>query len=159
MEIKRGTAVSPGVAIGPALVLDTEWYRIPQRFVPLAERDAEVLRLHRSLDQAAREARASQDAVSARLGPQYGAIFGAHAAMLADPTLGREVEALIRDQHYSAEYAVSRVMRRHAKALENIGGVMAERVGDVFDLEKRILGELLGQRREQMRQLREPVIV
>ena len=31
MEIKRGIAVSPGVAIGPALVLDSEWFRIPQR--------------------------------------------------------------------------------------------------------------------------------
>jgi phosphoenolpyruvate-protein phosphotransferase (PTS system enzyme I) len=159
MEIKRGTAVSPGVAIGPALVLDTEWYRIPQRFVPLSEREAEVTRLRKALDESAREARQSQDAVSARLGPQYGAIFGAHAVMLADPTLAREVEALIRDQHFSAEYAVSRVMRRHAKALENIGGLMAERVGDVFDLEKRILGQLLGQRREQMRRLSEPVIV
>ena len=33
MEIKRGIAVSPGVAIGPALVLDTEWFRIPQRVI------------------------------------------------------------------------------------------------------------------------------
>ena len=33
MEIKRGIPVSPGVAIGPALVLDTEWFRIPQRSV------------------------------------------------------------------------------------------------------------------------------
>ena len=33
MEIKRGIAVSPGVAIGPALVLDTEGFRIPQRTI------------------------------------------------------------------------------------------------------------------------------
>src|SRR5260370_12341421 len=125
MEIKRGTAVSPGVAIGPALVLDTEWYRIPQRFVPLSERDAEVARLRRALDESAREARQSQDAVSARLGPQYGAIFGAHAVMLADPALGREVETRIRAQHFSAEYAVSRAMRRPPRAPESIAGPIA----------------------------------
>jgi len=33
METKQGIPVSPGVAIGPALVLDTEWFRIPQRLV------------------------------------------------------------------------------------------------------------------------------
>src|SRR5262249_18402567 len=130
MEIKRGTAVSPGVAIGPALVLDTEWFRIPQRFVAPAERDAEAERLRRALDAAAQEARAGQEAVSSRLGAQYGAIFGAHALMLADPALGREIEALIRQKDYAAEYAVSRAMRRHAKALEAIGGPMAGRVAD-----------------------------
>ena len=45
MDIKRGIAVSTGVAIGPALVLDTEWFRIPQRFIPPEESDAEVDRL------------------------------------------------------------------------------------------------------------------
>ena len=33
MEIKRGIAVSPGVAIGPALVVDTEGFRIPKRMI------------------------------------------------------------------------------------------------------------------------------
>ena len=37
MEIKRGIPVSAGVAIGPALVLDTEFYRIPQRTVDPAQ--------------------------------------------------------------------------------------------------------------------------
>ena len=45
MEIKRGIAVSPGVAIGPALVLDTEWFRIPQRIVEPEQVDEEIDRL------------------------------------------------------------------------------------------------------------------
>jgi phosphotransferase system enzyme I (PtsI) len=160
MEIKRGIAVSPGVAIGPALVLDSEWFRIPQRAVPNTQIDSECQRLRQALAQAADEARVNQQAVTAKLGPQYGAIFAAHALMLTDPTLAQEVEALIRNDHFAVEYAVSRVMRRYAKALESIeGGYLAERVADVFDIEKRILRHLLGQRREQLRDLREPVIV
>ncbi len=54
MEIKRGIAVSPGVAIGPALVLDTEWYRIPQRFIEPDQSQAEVARLQEALNAAAR---------------------------------------------------------------------------------------------------------
>ena len=57
MEIKRGTAVSPGVAIGPALVLDSEGFRIPQRFVPANQVEAEVERLRVALAAAAGEAR------------------------------------------------------------------------------------------------------
>jgi phosphotransferase system enzyme I (PtsI) len=160
MEIKRGIAVSPGVAIGPALVLDTEWFRIPQRFVEPAGVVGEIQRLDHALAAAARETRESQDAVSARLGPQYGAIFAAHAAMITDPTLAHEIEGLIREQHYAAEYAVSRVMRRYAKALEGIdGGYLASRVADLFDIEKRILRNLLGERREQLQQLRQAVVV
>jgi phosphotransferase system enzyme I (PtsI) len=160
MEIKRGIAVSPGVAIGPALVLDSEWFRIPQRAILPAGVEAECQRLRQALDQAARETRANQEAVTAKLGPQYGAIFGAHGLMLTDPTLAREIETLIRNDHFAAEYAVSRVMRRYAKALESIeGGYLADRVADLFDIEKRILRHLLGQRREQLRHLSTPVIV
>src|SRR3984893_4659894 len=120
MEIKRGIAVSPGVAIGPALVLDTEWFRIPQRFVEGDCAAAEVARLREALAASSREARDHRQAVSAKLGPQYGAIFEAHALMIEDSTLAREIEGLICEQHYAAEYAVSRVMRRYAKALESI---------------------------------------
>jgi phosphotransferase system enzyme I (PtsI) len=160
MEIKRGIAVSSGVAIGPALVLDSEWFRIPQRAVSANQLDSECQRLRQAVAQAAAETRANQDAVTAKLGPQYGAIFGAHALMLTDPTLLQEIEGLIHSDHFAVEYAVSRVMRRYAKALESIeGGYLADRVADLFDIEKRILRHLLGQRREQLRDLREPVIV
>jgi phosphotransferase system enzyme I (PtsI) len=160
MEIKRGIAVSPGVAIGPALVLDSEWFRIPQRVIPPNQIDSECQRLRQALAQAAAETRANQEAVTAKLGPQYGAIFAAHALMLTDPTLLQEIEALVRSDHFAVEYAVSRVIRRYAKALESIeGGYLADRVADLFDIEKRILRHLLGQRREQLRDLREPVIV
>jgi phosphotransferase system enzyme I (PtsI) len=160
MDIKRGIAVSPGVAVGPALVLDAEWFRLPQRFIDPDHAEREVGRLDSALRLAAAEARDNQDAVSAKLGPQYGAIFGAHALMLADPALAREVEALIRGQHFAAEYAVSRVIRRYAKALESIqGGHLATRVSDLFDMEKRILRHLLGQRREELAHLSEAVVV
>src|SRR5947208_5048128 len=145
MEIKRGIAVSPGVALGPALVLDTEGFRIPQRFVHPEEVADETARLKKALAAAAAQTRDTQQAVAAKLGPQYGAIFGSHAAMLSDPGLAREVETLIRDQYYAAEYAVSRVMRRYAKAMESIeDSYLAARVSDLFDIEKRILTNLLG---------------
>jgi len=160
MEIKRGIPVSPGVAIGPALVLDTEWFRIPQRFIEGDHLADELQRLKHALGVAAEEARGHQQAVNSKLGRQYGAIFEAHALMIEDPSLSREIEGLVKDQGYAAEYAVSRVMRRYAKALESIDrGNFATRAADLFDIEKSILRHLLGHRREQIQQLKEAVIV
>lgn len=161
MEIKRGIPVSGGVAIGPALVLDTEWYRIPKRFVEPDQIDAEVARLHRALKAAAAEARGHEQTIHDRLGRQYAAIFEAHALLIEDPTLIGEVESLIQNQRFTAEYAVSRVMRGYVKALEDLShnSPMPTRVSDLFDVERAIIGSLLGQRREQMTQLQSPVIV
>src|SRR4051812_4501823 len=103
MDIKRGTPVSPGVAIGPALVLDTEWFRIPQRFVEGDNATEEVDRLAQALRSAAGEARADQQTVSDKLGGQYGAILGAHAMLIEDPFLAEEVATLIREQGMAAE--------------------------------------------------------
>jgi phosphotransferase system enzyme I (PtsI) len=160
MEIKRGIPVSPGVAIGPALVLDTEWFRIPQRSVERDRVKEELSRLHQALAAAAAAARDRQQAVTDRLGQQYGAVFGAHALLIEDEALGREIETLIRDNHYAAEYAVSRVIRRYAKALEGIEqGQLGTRAADLFDIERAILEHLLGQRREQVQTLQQPVII
>lgn len=160
MEIKRGIAVSPGVAIGTALVLDTEWFRIPQRFIDSGVAGDEIERLRRALVTAAREARDKERAVGDKLGREYGAIFGAQASMIEDPLLRDETEALIREQEHAAEYAVSRVMRRRTKMLQSIDrGAFAARANDLYDIEKSIISSLLGQKREQLPELREAVIV
>ena len=160
MEIKRGIPVSAGVAIGPALVLDTEGFRIPRRCVRRKEVGGELERLRKALHLSADDARVNQKAVSDKLGQQYGGIFGAHALLIEDSSLLRELEAQIREQSFSAEYAVSQVMRRHAKALESIdSGGLATRAADLVDIEKSILSHLLGQRREQIADLQEAVVI
>lgn len=160
MEIKRGISVAPGVVIGPALVLDTEGVRIPRRFIGNDHQEKEVQRLQLALAAAAEEARGNNEAVAAKLGKQYGAIFTAHALLLEDPALVREIEALIREKGQAAEYAVSRVIRRYVKKLQSLNkGVFASRSSDFFDIEKSILRHLLGHKRELLQQLKEPVVV
>jgi phosphotransferase system enzyme I (PtsI) len=160
MEIKRGIPVSPGVAIGPALVLDTDWFRIPQRTIAPGAVTEELRRLRQALAAAAAAAREQQQTITDRLGKQYGAIFGAHALLVEDPSLIREVETLIKEQRFAAEYAVSRVIRRYAKALESMErGHLSTRAADLFDIERNVLEHLLGQRREGLRNLQEPVVI
>jgi phosphotransferase system enzyme I (PtsI) len=159
MEIKRGIAVSPGVAIGPAFVVDTEGFRIPRRTIEREEVTDEITRLRAALAGAALEARETQKDIAVKLGKQYGAIFAAHALLIEDPELVRELESLISDKQHSAAYAVSRVMRRHAKALENLHHpTFSTRSSDLFDIEKAILRHLLGEEEGSL-DVKEPVVV
>jgi phosphotransferase system enzyme I (PtsI) len=160
MQQLRGIAVSPGVAIGEALVMDTEGFRIPRRFVSRDAVDDEMNRLHRAIDSAAEEIRQNRDAVSEQLGEKYGAIFEAHLQMLQDSRLREELEEMISQRHYSPEYAVSRTLRRYAQVFQNLQShYLAERAADIFDIEKRLLRHLLGRRREGLDHLTSPVLV
>jgi phosphotransferase system enzyme I (PtsI) len=160
MQILQGITVSPGIAIGEALVLDNEGFRIPDRFVLRDAVESELHRLDQAINSVAGEIRHNRDEVTQQLGHQYGAIFSAHLQMLRDPMLHDEIEALIRQQHHSAEYAVSRTLRRYAKVFQQLENVyMAERAHDVFDLESSLLANLLGRRRESLADLETPAIV
>ncbi|MEN6557988.1 MAG: phosphoenolpyruvate--protein phosphotransferase [Thermoguttaceae bacterium] len=160
MQKLQGIAVSPGVAIGEALVMDNEGFRIPRRFVA---RDAvvdEVERLDKAVAAAAAEIAHHRETVSAELGEKYGAIFEAHLQMLQDSRLRSELEEMIRQRHYSPEYAVSRTLRRYAQVFQRLeSSYLAERASDIFDIEKRLLRHLLGRRREGIAHLTSAVLV
>ena len=160
MQKLQGIAVSPGIAIGEALVVDNEGFRIPRRFVARDAVEHELERLDQAIGAAGQEIERNRDAVSRELGEQYGAIFSAHLQMLRDPQLRGELEGMIRQKHYSPEYAVSRALRRYAKVFQSLdNSYLAERANDIFDIEKRLLRNLLGRRREELAHLVSPVIV
>ncbi|GIW93362.1 MAG: phosphoenolpyruvate-protein phosphotransferase [Pirellulaceae bacterium] len=160
MITHMGIPVSPGVAIGEALVLDQERIRIPRRFVSRDAVEEELERLRRAVDQVADDISQNRDLITAELGEQYGAIFAAHLAMLRDPTLQQSWERLIRQEYYSPEHAVSSTLRKYAAVFERMPQrYLAERAHDVLDLERSLLRRLLGLRREELTQINTPVVV
>lgn len=160
MQTLPGIAVSPGVAIGEALILDNEGFRIPRRFVVRDAVDEELARLGKAMDAVGGEMERNRDAITQQLGEQYGAIFSAHLQMLRDPQLRREVEEMIREQQFSPEYAVSRTLRRYAKIFQQLEtSSLAERAQDFYDIEKTLLRNLTGRKREELASLNAPVII
>jgi phosphoenolpyruvate-protein phosphotransferase (PTS system enzyme I) len=160
VQVLQGIAVSPGVAIGEALVLDTEGFRIPARFVTRDAVEEELARLAAAIAAVEQIIDGHREAISRELGSQYGAIFSAHLQMLRDVRLREELDQLVRQQHYSPEYAVSRTLRQYAKVFQSQGSsYLAERATDLFDIEKHLLRSLLGQRREELGRLTSPVLI
>ncbi len=156
----QGIAVSPGVAIGEAFVVDHEGFRIPRRFVAKDAVNYEIERLQRALDAVANEIDENRKRIDEQLGTQYGAIFSAHLRMLQDSQLVDALKQLVQQRHYSPEYAVTTTLRKYAQAFEQLPGhVLAERAHDIYDIERRILRQLLGRRREELAHLTSPAII
>jgi phosphotransferase system enzyme I (PtsI) len=159
MERLQGIPVSPGVAIGEVLVMDTEGFRIPRRFLPRDAVEDELERLQRAVADATAEIERHRDKVEKQLGKEYAAIFSAHVQMLNDRGLRSKLEEMIRQRHYSPEYSVSRALRAYAKVFQSLDGVMPERAADIFDIEKRLLRHLFGKRREELAHVHSEVLV
>ena len=160
METRKGIAVSPGVAIAPAIVLDSEQFRIPRRVIEPAEVELELARFQEAVERAREEIRELRQRVAADIGEKLGAIFDVQDALLGDPSVVDEIRELIQRERYAPEYAVSQILKGYAKkvlALPN--RYMSERVADVWDVEKRLLRNLIGAKRESLHQLTGPVIV
>jgi phosphotransferase system enzyme I (PtsI) len=162
MHVRRGIAVCPGIAIGPALVLDTEGVRIPVQFVPPEQVETEVLRLRAAVDEARRQAVERQQELSRTHGRVIGDIFGAKGELYDDAKLVGGIEGLIRAKNYSAEYAVSRHVNTILKQLDEKAAILPQAArlrGDYVDFEKHLIGLLQGGKREPMSAVSEPVIV
>ena len=61
MQIKRGIAVSPGVVTGEVVVLGTEDFRIPNRFVSVDAVESELGRFRNTLEAVWEEIEENED--------------------------------------------------------------------------------------------------
>ena len=160
MHILQGIAVAPGVAIGESLIVDSEGFRIPRRFVTRDIVEDEVDRLERAVLAVGSQIEKNRETVSAQLGDQCGAILSAQLQMLNDGKLRESWHQHIREHLNSPEYAVSRTLREYAKVFQSLdSGTHQALASDIFDIEKRMLRQLLGHRCEEISHLASPVVL
>ncbi|TWU20558.1 Phosphoenolpyruvate-protein phosphotransferase [Novipirellula galeiformis] len=156
----QGIPVSPGVAIGPALVLDADGYRIPRCLVAAEDAESEFTRLQSAVEGVSALLETNRLNTSAVAGVNTGDIFAAQLQMLHDPRLHAELGRRIREEHQAAAYAVSRVLHNYAAALRRLDNpLLADRAEDVLDIEKQLLLQLGAVSRQPLSELTEPVIV
>jgi phosphotransferase system enzyme I (PtsI) len=160
MITKKGINASPGVAIGPALVLDTEEYRIPHRTIDPTQVPGQVRNLDAALAASCQEVGELRAAAARKLGDKTAVIFTFHEQFIADPKLRSTVVGLIERRHYTAAYAFGQVLNERQREFRNVADpYLKERVRDLFDIERRVLRHILGRTREDMTHLTEPVII
>ncbi|MCA9125679.1 MAG: phosphoenolpyruvate--protein phosphotransferase [Planctomycetales bacterium] len=146
----QGIAVSPGVAIGKVLILDREGYRITRSQIDSTDRQIELERLKTAIAEASSRLDQHRQRSTDAIGEHVGAIFSAHQGLLQDPSLQSEWFRYIDEHCYSAEFAVSAVLNRYARAFRSMGSdAMSERATDIRDVERTLLEALGGHPMEQ----------
>ncbi len=156
----QGIAVSPGVAIGKAVVIGQDVFSIPSQYVAADAVEQEVARFHQAVETAAKAIERNRDLVTQQLGPKSGAIFQAHLEILRDQKIHGDIERLIREKQYSPERACSEVLRRFADVFRRLPNPeFAERAYDVLDIERQLLRALLGEPHRALGHLTSPAIL
>jgi phosphotransferase system enzyme I (PtsI) len=159
MKRKEGIGVSPGIAIAQAVVIDNEEFDIPERHVPVDHAQSELDRLNQAIEISQQEIRDLQARTVERIGKEAASIFDFHLGLLNDTVLHQKFKETILSGHVTAEYAVATVLRGYAREFLSMPQYLAERVKDVYDIEKRLLRNLTGQRRQSLSHLTRDVIV
>lgn len=159
MKIRKGIGVSPGVAIAPAVIIDTEEFDIPERHVPPECEQAELDRLGKAIEVSKKEILDLQKDTVERIGKETASIFDFHLGMIEDKVLYGKFSDAITTGHVTAEYSVASVLREYAREFLEMPQYLADRVKDVYDIEKRLLHNLTGQQRQSLSHLDHDVIV
>ncbi len=160
MEILKGIPVSPGVYIGEAFLLESEEVRIPEIAVAAEKIPDEVKRFEAAAGTVDTEIDAIRKQTEDQLGSSLGAILSVQTQLLKDDSLRKQILDKIKNDRFSAEHAVSTTLKAIAKRISGYGGEMfVQRASDINDLQKRLLKELLGGRKEDLSTLTNPVAV
>ena len=160
MEIKKGIAVSPGISIAKSLIIDSEEYRIPRRAIKPSQRITEIQRVRNAFRDAADELRRLEGSQDQAEGGKIKDIFAVHLRFLRDRSLRKKVTDLVYAESVTAEYAVSTVLREIASHFTNVKDTyISERAADIYDIERRLLKQLLGRKREDVDHLRKEVTI
>ncbi|TLD41598.1 MAG: Phosphoenolpyruvate-protein phosphotransferase of PTS system [Candidatus Jettenia ecosi] len=160
MEIRKGIAVSPGVVIREAFMFESEGYRIPRHIIRKEEVDGEIYRLEKAVEDSKKEIQDLESRVSENLGSEIGSIFGTHRMVLQDVRLKNEIIDKIKKTNFTPEFAVSLALRVYIRKFQDVNdSYLAERVSDIFDVERRLLRNLLGEKREELKNLAQEVVL
>jgi len=160
MEIKKGIAVSPGISIARALIIDSEDYRIPRRSIETSQRTTEIQRIRNAFKSAIIELSELEIAQGHTDGSKIKDIFAVHLRYLHDRSLRKKITDLVQSELVTAEYAVSTVLREIALHFSKVqDAYISERAADIYDIERRLLIQLLEKKREDVGHLTEEVTI
>ncbi len=156
----KGAGVSPGIAVGRALILEKDVgsvYRVP---VGDAEVPKEVRRLGEAIEQTRKDLRELKAKVSRTIGDEYASIFDAHAMILGDPTFSDQIVKKIEDEKINAEWALQTVKDElEARFASFDDEYLRDRGADISDVGDSVLKNLLGIAHHDLSEITHDVII
>jgi phosphotransferase system enzyme I (PtsI) len=156
----KGIGVSPGIAIGRAVIIEkrvASVYRVPIRD---EEVDGEVTRFLEALETTRDELLELKQKVSRSMGDEYASIFDAHAMIVSDASFADKVVQKIEEEQVNAEWALSEVEEElQARFASFDDEYLRERVADVKDVSQRVLVNLQGIAHHDVSEITHDVVI
>ena len=160
MEVIKGIPVAPGMVIGRAFAFEEILERVSHHTIPPEGREEELKRLEAAFGAAIADLQEDRDRAAAKLGPEPAKIFEFHLGLLRDRSLVDPIRRHIEEKGAPAAYAVTEAFRALAERFRAMGSeIFRQKASDVLDLDRRVLGKLLGRSSDRLAKLEEPVVV
>lgn len=159
METRRqGIGVSPGIAIGPAYIVEAERPSIPEYTV--SDTEIEVARLEQAVDRVRRDLTALHHRTLAELGEPDAKIIHAHLMLLDDGEVRDTLNQRIHAEARNAEFVVFRLVEEYVTTLKQNGDpAMRERSEDIEDVGDRVVRALLDLQHSDLMHIQEPAVL
>lgn len=159
-RLLRGVGVSPGIAIGPAVVVASALPDVPHRVVARSQVEREVRRLRAAVRDVQRHVGELKERAALRAGPDEARIFDAQMLMLEDADFLGAIEDLIRENHLTAEKAFEFKALEQRDAWMSVGSArLKDRIADLNGVMIRVVRHLMHLEDEDLEGLTQPSIV
>ncbi|MDD3276404.1 MAG: phosphoenolpyruvate--protein phosphotransferase, partial [Kiritimatiellales bacterium] len=158
--ILQGVGVSPGVAVGEAVVFVRDGLITSEREISDQDVPLEIVRFEEALIKTRHQISEIQRKVGSLLGEDSASIFDAHLLVVDDRYFIEEVIKELRARHRNVEAVLHDVAERYIGILERVeDDYLRERAADVRDVTRRISTNFAGKQMDRMDQLERPCIV
>jgi phosphotransferase system enzyme I (PtsP) len=158
-ETLVGKIAYPGVAIGPAAVLEERLGFADILHEEEVDIASEIKRLESALEKTCIQTIFLEKRVAERLGENDASIFHTHLMILEDRSFIKKLQDEISNGHCAA-YATEKIVADYIEVFDNMEDpYLRERAADMEDIGRRILGNLVGDASEQTMHLKHPSIL
>lgn len=158
MKILKGKGVFGGISFGNIAFYNNKTSRkIIRRFTDNHNRELEKFEKAKILANA--ELQILYNEASKNIGEDEAAIFLIQKTILSDEVLNKSITKHIKDENYTAEFAVSSSFDEYINMFSNLKDeYFRERVADIKDISNRIVGILTGKRDKKFKVFKPMVI-
>ena len=156
----EGTAVSPGIATGPLLLLYADEHISRKRRIRPEDVPEEIARFEAALLKTRQQIQGIRNQLAHSIGEADASIFDAHILLLEDTSLIESVKEQLQARLVNVDFAYEQVVRSYtAKMRELDDDYFRERAGDFLDVSRRVLRNLQGKAGVELHDLETPSII
>ena len=156
----KGTAVSPGIAFGPLMLLYADEHIVRKRRIRPEDIAGEITRFEASLLKTRQQIQAIQNQLAGSIGEAEASIFDAHILSLEDSSVIESVKEQVQSRLVNVDFAYEQVVRSYTRKMRELDDdYFRERAADFLDVSRRVLRNLQGKVQNELHNLDVPCIV